>query len=111
MSPVALALEAVGALAIFMAIAVAGIGRTRSRGAELDARVQRFAEAGAGTVINIPSRSDEGAAGAPSGPLAALRARLGRRAEGAGNAAQRARNANLAEALARADVKLRPAEW
>ena len=111
MSPVALALEAVGALAIFMAIAVAGIGRTRSRGAELDARVQRFAEAGAGTVINVPSRSDEGAAGASSGPLAALRARLGRRAEGAGNAAQRARNANLAEALARADVKLRPAEW
>jgi len=111
MSPVVLALEVVGALAIFVAIAVAGMGRPKSRESELDARVQRFAEAGAGMVINMPQESDEGAAGAPSGPLATLRARLGRSTESAGNAAQRARNANLAEALARADVKLRPAEW
>ncbi|NNM97074.1 MAG: secretion system protein, partial [Candidatus Dormibacteraeota bacterium] len=111
MSPVVFALEAVGALAIFVAIAVAGMRRTKSRESELDARVQRFAEAGAGMVINMPQQSDDGAAEAPSGPLATLRARLGRRTESAGNAAQRARNANLAEALARADVKLRPAEW
>ncbi|MHB8323891.1 MAG: type II secretion system F family protein [Candidatus Dormibacteria bacterium] len=113
MSPVVLALEVVGALAIFVAIAVAGMSRTKSRESELDARVQRFAEAGAGMVVNLPSAPDDAAPGAPAGPLAALLARLRDRGRGAGGAtsAQRARNANLAEALARADVKLRPAEW
>ena len=113
MSPITLILEGVGALAVFAAIAVAGTRRTRSRESELDARVQRFAEAGAGMVVNLPPRPQDEQAAGSAGPLAALRARLSGRGKGgsAGTVAQRARNANLAEALARADVKLRPAEW
>ncbi|MGA9774522.1 MAG: hypothetical protein WBU92_01225, partial [Candidatus Dormiibacterota bacterium] len=54
MTPLALAFDALGALAVFGAIAAVGLARTRSREADLDDRVRRFAEAGAGLPINVP---------------------------------------------------------
>lgn len=113
MSPLALALEAVGALAIFAAISVAGMRRTHTRESELDARVQRFAEAGAGMVVNLPPQPEPEVSTRQAGPVVRFLERIGGGSRGGGAAAvaQRARNASLAEALARADVKLRPAEW
>jgi len=111
MSPITIALEAIGALGIFGAVAALGLSRTRTREADLDARLQRFAEAGAGMVVNLPTREVEEEAPEAGGPLSALLRRFRGRQGSAALAAQRSRNANLAEALARADVKLRPAEW
>ena len=112
MSPLVLALEAIGAVGVFGAVLAIGMARTRSRVADLDARVQRFAEAGSGMVISLPSQVDgEEAEGRPSGPLGALLQRFRGRQSAAALAAQRNRNAELMEALGRADVKLRPMEW
>lgn len=111
MSPLTLAFDALGALAVFAAIAGVGLARTRSREAELDDRVRRFAEAGAGLVINVPQPGeDEAGPGGPIGRL--LRLLRGRSGSGAQVVAnQRGRAAAVQEALARADLKLRPAEW
>jgi tight adherence protein B len=112
MSPLVLALEAIGAVGVFGAVLAIGMARTRSRVADLDARVQRFAEAGSGMVISLPSQADDEEAEArPSGPLGALLQRFRGRQSAAALAAQRNRNAELMEALGRADVKLRPMEW
>lgn len=112
MSPLVLALEAIGAVGVFGAVLAIGMARTRSRVADLDARVQRFAEAGSGMVISLPSQVDgEEAGDRPSGPLGALLQRFRGRQSAAALAAQRNRNAELMEALGRADVKLRPMEW
>ncbi|MDA8332353.1 MAG: type II secretion system F family protein [Candidatus Dormibacteraeota bacterium] len=111
MSLISIVLEAVGALGIFGAVAALGLSRTRTREGDLDARLQRFAEAGAGMVVNMPTREVEEEAPAARGPLSGLLQRFRGRQSGAALAAQRSRNANLSEALARADVKLRPAEW
>ena len=112
MSPLVLVLEAVGALGVFGAVVAVGLARTRSRVADLDARVQRFAEAGSGMVISMPTVADNGGAQErPSGPLGFLLQRFRGRQSATALAAQRNRNANLMEALARADLKLRPMEW
>jgi tight adherence protein B len=112
MSPLVLALEAIGALGVFGAVVAVGLARTRSRVGDLDARVQRFAEAGSGMVISLPSSTDEAEGDdRPAGPLGFLLQRFRGRQSAAALAAQRNRNADLMEALARADVKLRPMEW
>ncbi len=110
MTPLALAFDALGALAVFAAIAAVGLARTRSREADLDDRVRRFAEAGAGLVMNIPQGKEGTEA---SGPLSRLVARLrgGTRTGAQLVTNQRGRSAAIAEALGRADLKLRPAEW
>ncbi|MHB1501776.1 MAG: type II secretion system F family protein [Candidatus Dormibacteria bacterium] len=111
MKPLTLVLEVIGALGIFGAVVAIGLARTRSRVADLDARVQRFAEAGAGLVINLPHTGEEGEAESGSGPLSSLLRRFRGRQNAAASAAQRNRSVKLMEALARADVKLRPREW
>ncbi len=112
MSPLPLVLEAIGALGVFAAVVAIGLARTRSRVADLDARVQRFAEAGAGMVVSLPrSAGEEDEEPQASGPLSALLQRFRGKQSAAALAAQRNRNAELMEALARADVKLRPREW
>ncbi len=103
--------EVIGALAIFGAIAALGLSRTRSREADLDTRLQHFAEAGAGMVINMPAQDEGGVARRRTGPLSGLLERFGGARSGAALASQRRRTADLSEALARADLKLRPAEW
>ncbi len=103
--------EVIGALAIFGAIAALGLSRTRSREADLDTRLQHFAEAGAGMVINMPAQDEGGVARRRTGPLSGLLERFGGAQSGAALASQRRRTADLSEALARADLKLRPAEW
>ncbi len=111
MKPLTLILEVIGALGIFGAVVAIGLARTRSRVADLDARVQRFAEAGAGLVINLPHAEDEGEAESGSGPLSSLLRRFRGRQSAAASATQRNRSVKLMDSLARADVKLRPREW
>lgn len=110
MSLVRLVLDGVGALAIFGAVLALGIGRSRRRSTDLDSRVQRFAEAGAGLSISVPAGPAESAS---KGPLAGLRGLLqgGLGGQLAAVANQSGRSATLADALGRADLKLRPAEW
>ncbi|MGH7608473.1 MAG: type II secretion system F family protein [Candidatus Dormibacteria bacterium] len=113
MTTLALVLEALGALALGAAAAylVSALAR-RSSGEQLDERVRRFAEAGAGLAISMPEEGGTGsspAAGAFAG-LRRLLLRVRRDVEGPA-AVQRPREAKVAEALARADLKLRPMEW
>lgn len=109
MSALPILFDALGALAVFAAIAAVGLARTRSREADLDERVRRFAEAGAGLVISVPEEAD----GEPQGPITRLLGRLrgGGRTGAQLLASQRGRSAAISEALGRADLKLRPAEW
>ncbi|MHB8393673.1 MAG: type II secretion system F family protein [Candidatus Dormibacteria bacterium] len=111
MSTLTIVFEVIGALAIFGAVAAVGMSRTRSREADLDARLQHFAEAGAGMVINMPAQDEGAAVRRRRGPVSDLLERFGGNRTGAALAAQRSRTADLSEALARADLKLRPAEW
>ncbi len=109
MSALPILFDALGALAVFAAIAAVGLARTRSREADLDQRVRRFAEAGAGLMISVP----DGEESEPRGPISRLLGRLhgGGRTGTQVLASQRGRSAAISEALGRADLKLRPAEW
>ncbi len=109
MSALPIFFDALGALAVFAAIAAVGLARTKSREADLDERVRRFAEAGAGLVISVPEDGESGA----QGPITRLLGRLrgGGRTGAQVLASQRGRSAAISEALGRADLKLRPAEW
>ena len=119
MSSLSIVFDAVGAIGLFGAIAALGLSRTRSRTGDLDARVQRFAEAGGDLSLGLAdSDGFENAASRPtSGPISQLLARLRPPASngpGRGTATalgERTRSVRVAEALARADLKLRPAEW
>jgi tight adherence protein B len=116
MNVLVLILDGVGAVALGAVVAYAAVGlRSRNDKGALDERVRRFAEAGAG--LPISDQGDSEAAGSGKSPRERLRRvlLLMRRDVEAGSqatgAAQRPREAHLAEALARADLKLRPAEW
>lgn len=113
MNALPLIFEGIGALAIFGAVAAFGLARTKSREQDLDERVRRFAEAGAGLMVSVPDGSEGAAEASSSGPLSKLLDRM--RGRSLSNtellANQRGRSAKIAEALARADLKLRPAEW
>lgn len=116
MSALPLIFDGVGALGVLGAVTALGISRTRSRTGDLDARVQRFAEAGAGLPLALPDSGGAGAGGSASaGPIAQLLSRFRRSATTGGRGAavlgDRTRSTHVAEALARADLKLRPAEW
>jgi tight adherence protein B len=116
MSALPLIFDGVGALGVLGAVTALGISRTRSRSGDLDARVQRFAEAGAGLPLALPDYGGAGAGGSASaGPIAQLLSRFRRSATTGGRGAavlgDRTRSTHVAEALARADLKLRPAEW
>lgn len=97
-------LFALGAVGIFVAVVSLGLGRTPSRTQELDERMRRFAEAGAGLSLTAPepTKSDRSIKG--------LLARL--RSSKSTPVTNRTPNENkMAEALARADLKLRVQEW
>ncbi len=111
MNTLAVILEAVGALAFGAAVAylVSALSR-RSSGDQLDERVRRFAEAGAGLAISIPE--DEASEHASPSFLTKLRAMLpSPRGDGGDGQGQRSRDARVSDSLARADLKLRPIEW
>jgi len=117
MNPLVLVLDAVGALALGSAVAY-GLSVWRSRGVsdDLDDRVRRFAEAGAGLPISMPRDPGdmEESAGSPSDRFRQILARFRRQVEGGTHAAgvdKRPRSVHTAEVLARADLKLRPTEW
>jgi tight adherence protein B len=117
MNPLVLVLDAVGALALGSAVAY-GLSVWRSRGVsdDLDDRVRRFAEAGAGLPISIPRDPGdvEELSGSPSDRFRQVLSRFRRQVEGGSRAAgvdKRPRSVHTAEALARADLKLRPTEW
>jgi tight adherence protein B len=116
MSDLPLIFDGIGALGVLGAVTALGISRTRSRVGDLDARVQRFAEAGAGMPFALPNSDSGETTGSPSaGPIAQLLSRLRGPAQtggrGAATLGERTRSMRVAEALARADLKLRPAEW
>ena len=117
MNVLVLILDGVGALALGGAVAYGlSVWRSRGSGGELDDRVRRFAEAGAGLPIALPADAEDEDSGGNSVGDRVRRLLLGvrHRVEGGSKAAgvaQRPRAAQLAEMLARADVKLRPAEW
>lgn len=116
MNVLVLVLDGVGALALGGAVAY-GLAswRTHTESAGLDERVRRFAEAGAGLPVSVPGEDDFGKSGGSVQDRAKrVLAQLRRQVEGGSQAAgvaQRPRSAAVAESLARADVKLRPAEW
>lgn len=117
MNVLVLVLDGVGALALGAAVAYGlSVWRTRGSGSELDDRVRRFAEAGAGLPISIPTDSDpdrpdqRGARARARLVLLRIRRQMERGSQAAG-VAPRPRSAQVSEMLARADVKLRPAEW
>jgi tight adherence protein B len=102
-----LLLEILGAIGVFAAVASIGMSRTKSREEELDERVRHFAQAGAGMMIDYSQQEAE----APKSlkeRLLSFRTRqvtptkIGRRTE---------RENKTAEALAKADLKLRVQEW
>ncbi|HUY10522.1 MAG TPA: type II secretion system F family protein [Candidatus Dormibacteraeota bacterium] len=116
MNVLVLVLDGVGALALGGAVAyLLASWRSKSGSADMDERVRRFAEAGAGLAISVPGDDDFGeSSGSLQDRAKKLLARLRRQVEGGSQAAgvaQRPRSVQVAEALARADVKLRPAEW
>ncbi|MGA7172747.1 MAG: type II secretion system F family protein [Candidatus Dormiibacterota bacterium] len=116
MNALVLVLDGVGALALGAAVAyLLASWRSKSGSADMDERVRRFAEAGAGLAISVPGDEDFGeSAGSLQDRAKKLLARLRRQVEGGSKAAgvaQRPRSVQVAEALARADVKLRPTEW
>jgi tight adherence protein B len=117
MNVLVLALDAVGALALGSAVAY-GLSVWRSRGVDddLDDRVRRFAEAGAGLPISIPRDPGdlEEFGGSPRDRFRQILTRFRSQVEGSTRAAgvdKRPRSVHTAEALARADLKLRPTEW
>ncbi|MGH7667822.1 MAG: type II secretion system F family protein [Candidatus Dormibacteria bacterium] len=116
MNTLALVLDAVGAIALGAAVAY-GLASWKSgdSSSELDDRVRRFAEAGAGLSVSVPdSDGEEATQGGLRGRWENLLRRLRKEVEGGSQAtgvARRPRAAQVAESLARADVKLRPAEW
>ncbi|MGH7639546.1 MAG: type II secretion system F family protein [Candidatus Dormibacteria bacterium] len=113
MSSLVLLLDAVGAVALGGVVAYAAyLWRGRSQTATLDERVRRFAEAGAGLAVFVPDDGESG--GRAPAWLARLLSRMRRDVEGAGaggGVVGRSRTQQTVEALARADVKLRPTEW
>jgi tight adherence protein B len=117
MNALELLLDAIGALALGSAVAY-GLSALRSRGvsAELDERVRRFAEAGGGLPISILGDPGDMAqlGGSPSVRFRQILARFRSQVEGGTHSAgvdKRPRSVHTAEALARADLKLRPTEW
>jgi tight adherence protein B len=116
MNVLVLVLDGVGALALGGAVAylLASL-RSNSQTGDLDERVRRFAEAGAGLAISVPSEGELGHSGGSLQDRAKrMLARLRRQVEGGSQAAgmaRRPRSLQVADSLARADVKLRPAEW
>jgi len=115
MNALTLGLDGVGALALGAAVAYGlSVWRSGSNSSSLDDRVRRFAEAGAGLPVSVP---EEGEFDHSSSSLrdrgVRILMRLRREVESsqAAGAVQRPRAAQVAEKLARADVKLRPAEW
>ncbi len=106
-----LILDGVGALALGAVVAytIAEL-RRRSQRREVDERVRRFAEAGAGLSIALP---EDAPTGEGESWLRRLLSRVRSEVESsqAASAAQRPQTVRVAEALARADVKLRPFEW
>jgi tight adherence protein B len=116
MNDLVLVLDGVGALSWGGALAY-GLASWRGNagGDVLDDRVRRFAEAGAGLAIVVPGEDDAKESGSAGGSLAKrLLAGFRRQLESSSQTtgvARRPRSAEIAESLARADVKLRPAEW
>ncbi|MGC1183617.1 MAG: type II secretion system F family protein [Candidatus Dormiibacterota bacterium] len=115
MNVLVLILDGIGALALGAAVAY-GLAtlRSPSGSATLDDRVRRFAEAGAGLTISVPSDGDAGRRVSLEDRLRRLLDRFRRQVESGAQATgggQRPREVLVAEKLARADVKLRPAEW
>ncbi|HVC22114.1 MAG TPA: type II secretion system F family protein [Candidatus Dormibacteraeota bacterium] len=116
MNVLVLVLDGVGALALGGAVAY-GLATLRQRShavSTLDERVRRFAEAGAGLTVAVPMDDLGNASGGLASRLRAILARFRSQVESSGQAAgvaQRPREAQVAEALARADLKLRPTEW
>ncbi len=116
MNVLVLVLDGVGALALGGAVAYGlSVWRSPAGSGSLDERVRRFAEAGAGLAVSVPGDADfEESGGRLQDRFKRILMRLRREVEGGSQAtgvAQRPRAVQAAEALARADVKLRPAEW
>ncbi|MGH7641537.1 MAG: type II secretion system F family protein [Candidatus Dormibacteria bacterium] len=116
MNVLVLVLDGVGALALGGAIAyLLASWRSQSSGGALDERVRRFAEAGAGLAVTVPGEEEFGDSGGSLKDRATrLLTRLRRQVDSSSQAAgvaQRPRSVQVAESLARADVKLRPTEW
>jgi tight adherence protein B len=116
MNVLGMVLDGVGALALGATVAYAlSVLARRRQGGALDERVRRFGVAGVGLPFWLPAvvGAEEESGGGPLEGLRRLLLRLRRETEpGApGAAGQRPRTARVAEALARADVKLRPLEW
>ncbi|HVB14162.1 MAG TPA: type II secretion system F family protein [Candidatus Dormibacteraeota bacterium] len=116
MNALVVLLDGVGALALGGAVAYGlAAWRNGTKSGSMDERVRRFAEAGAGLPVSVPGDADFGASGRSLQDTGKrLLMRLRREVEGSSQAAgvaQRPRAVQVAEKLARADVKLRPAEW
>ncbi|MGB6772406.1 MAG: type II secretion system F family protein [Candidatus Dormiibacterota bacterium] len=116
MNPLVLLLDALGALALGSVVAY-GLTVWRSHGVsdELDDRLQRFAEAGSGLPAYAPPTPGDEALGNNPRDRVRRGLQLLRRQVGGGNRTgdgdRQPRNVHTAEALARADLKLRPREW
>ncbi len=98
-----LILDAIGALCVFGAVIALGFARTSNRIQSIDERLSHYAQSGAGLAINMPTED------APDkwtivGILKRLRSH--EKTTRPGLTASK-----VVEALARADLKLRPAEW
>ena len=116
MSVLGVVLDGIGALALGGSIAyLFAAWRSKASGGNLDERVRRFAEAGGDPATAAAGAEESGAAvGGLRGRARQMVSRLRHQVEGGSQAAgvaQRPRSLQVAESLARADVKLRPAEW
>jgi tight adherence protein B len=107
MNSTVLILDAVGALGILGTVVAIGLARTKSREEDLNARVRRFAEAGAGLAINFPSPQ---ASAEPNADFS-IKGLVKRYRERNIRTPGVAEKSKTAEALARADLKLRTSEW
>ncbi|HEY6537631.1 MAG TPA: type II secretion system F family protein [Candidatus Dormibacteraeota bacterium] len=116
MNVLVLVLDGVGAIALGAAVAYALVTfRSRAGVGALDDRVRRFAEAGAGLAVYVPPDEDSHAGSANLRDrlqqlLARFRSQVERGSQATGGV-KRPRTVQLAESLARADIKLRPTEW